>query len=217
MKILRVICSPRGLASESYRLSQIIISQLIDKHRDHELIVTERDVTGLAHIDAIYADTLSRRRDPLRAPFDEGTFPASEQLIRELESADYVVIATPLHNLTVPSALKAWLDHVIQADRTFRITPEGKIGLMRDRPVFVAVAAGGLFSTDHAEQSNFLTPYLKVALATIGLQNVKLFAVERTAQNEPALHATREKIKQDIAFYFLSDAAKRNSLRLSIN
>ena len=47
----------------------------------------------------------------------------SEELIAELESSDFVVIGTPMHNFTVPSALKAWIDHVVRVRRTFTVTP----------------------------------------------------------------------------------------------
>ncbi|KAA0968765.1 FMN-dependent NADH-azoreductase [Pseudomonas sp. ANT_H12B] len=202
MKILRVICSPRGTSSESYRLSQTIINNLITRHRGRDFIITERGVGGLAHVDADYAAAVSKRRDPSSAVVASGSLLQSERLIRELESADYVVIATPMHNMTIPSALKAWLDHMIQADRTFRITPEGKIPLLRDRPVFIAVASGGTFSTDNASQPDFLTPYLKAALATIGLLNVKFFSVEGTAQKPSVLNVRREKTEHETALYF---------------
>ena len=50
----------------------------------------------------------------------------SEELIQELESSDFVVIGTPMHNFTVPSALKAWIDHVVRVRRTFNVTPTEK-------------------------------------------------------------------------------------------
>ena len=53
----------------------------------------------------------------------------SEELIQELESSDIVVIGTPMHNFTVPSALKAWIDHIVRVRRTFKVTTEGKVGL----------------------------------------------------------------------------------------
>ena len=68
---------------------------------------------------------------------------SSERLIGELETADLIVIDTPMHNFTVPSVLKTWIDHVVRPNRTFRSTPEGKVGLLRDRPVFLVVTCGG--------------------------------------------------------------------------
>ncbi|EJN19907.1 acyl carrier protein phosphodiesterase [Pseudomonas sp. GM78] len=206
MKILRVICSPRGTASESYRLSQTLINHLIDSHQGSDFIITERGVTGLAHVDADYAEAVSKRREPSHARAAKGALLQSEQLIRELESADCVVIATPMHNLMVPSALKAWLDHVIQADRTFRITPEGKVGTLRDRPVFIAIASGSTFTGVNARQPDFLRPWLRAVLASIGLLDVKFFSVEGTGQEPNALNATREKTEQASALYFASRA-----------
>jgi FMN-dependent NADH-azoreductase len=50
----------------------------------------------------------------------------SEELIQELESANCVAIATPMHNFTVPVGLKAWIDHVVRVRRTFDATAHGK-------------------------------------------------------------------------------------------
>ncbi|HEF4762922.1 TPA: NAD(P)H-dependent oxidoreductase [Pseudomonas putida] len=202
MKILRVICSPRGTASESYRLSQTLINHLIDSHRGRDFIITERGVTGLAHIDANYAEAVSKRRDPASAVADKGALLKSEQLIGELVSADCVVIATPMHNLMVPSALKAWLDHVVQADRTFRITAQGKVGILRDRPVYIAIASGSTFTGANAQQPDFLRPWLKTVLESIGLLDVRFFSVEGTGQKPDVLSAIREKAERETARYF---------------
>ena len=58
----------------------------------------------------------------------------SEIPIAELESADCVLLTTPIHDFTVPSMLKAWLDHAVRPRRTFKLTEAGKVGLLRDRP-----------------------------------------------------------------------------------
>lgn len=205
MKILRVICSPRGTASESYRLSQTLIKHLIDAHRGSDFIITERGVTGLSHVDADYAHAVSKRRDPASLAASQGALLQAEQLIGELESADCVVIATPMHNLMVPSALKAWLDHVIQADRTFRITAQGKVGALRDRPVYVAVASGSTFTRANAHQPDFLRPWLRTVLASIGLLDVRFFTVEGTGQKPEALEVIRESAERAAAKFFLQD------------
>ena len=69
---------------------------------------------------------------------DDPRFALSEYLIAELDAADIVVIGTPMNNFTVPSTLKAWIDHIVRIRRTFRSTPAGKVGLLRDRPVIDA-------------------------------------------------------------------------------
>lgn len=87
-------------------------------------------------------------------------------------------IVTPMHNFTVPAALKLWLDHVIRINRSFDATPQGKVGRMQDRPTFVLVSSGGFHAGERAKQADFLTPYLRYALASIGIANVHFFPLQ---------------------------------------
>lgn len=210
MTVLRIRCSPRGLASESYRLSQRIIDRLAQTGPAGGLEVVEFDATTLTHADSDYAAALAAPQDPSADVLGRGSLHASGGLIRMLEDASHVVLATPMHNFTVPSALKAWLDHVVRVRNTFHITPQGKIGLLADRPVFVAIASGGAFSGEDARQPDFLTPYLRHVLATIGLKQVTFVAVEGTARGPDLLAAARE--RAEAALDAISFAAQREEM-----
>lgn len=196
--ILHVSASPRGKAAESYRLSQKIIAALQERSPDAE--VTERPIGNgtLPHVDEDYAISQASVEDASA----EGSMARSEELVRELESADCLVISTPMHNLSVPSALKAWIDHVVRARRTFSIGAGGKVGLLADRPVFIAIASGGRFSGEHARQPDFLTPYLKTILAMIGLKDVTFFTVQGTGPGGDQLLRTREATDRELAAHF---------------
>jgi FMN-dependent NADH-azoreductase len=102
----------------------------------------------------------------------------SERLIAELEACDLLLLSTPMHNFTVPALLKAWVDQVVRFGRTFRSTPDGKIGLLEDRPTFVLVATGSHIIGDRARQPDFLTPYLTAILHTIGIRAVHFVHIE---------------------------------------
>lgn len=201
MKILHVSCSPRGQASESDRLARKIIELLLKGEpaatRTHRALGDG----GLPHIDANYA--LAQHSSTAQIG-REGSVARSEELIQELESADVVVIGTPMHNLSIPSALKAWIDHVVRARRTFNVGAEGKVGTLRDRPVFVAVASGGRFSGERARQPDFLTPYLSAILGTIGLRDLKFFSVQGTGLGEEALAEARRTTDLALEDYFSS-------------
>jgi FMN-dependent NADH-azoreductase len=201
MKILHISCSPRGQAAESYRLSRKIVGFLLKS--EPTATVVNRDIGGgaLSHVDANYA---LAQHSATAEVSSEGSISTSEKLIRELESSDVVVIGTPMHNLSVPSALKAWIDHVVRARRTFNIGKEGKIGTLRDRPVFVAVSSGGRFSGEHARQPDFLTPYLTMILGTIGLHEVTFFSVEGTGAGPDAIAEARARTDQALHAYFSS-------------
>ena len=200
MKILHVSCSPRGEAAESYRLSSRIVGLL--RQRDPAAVVTNRVIGdgSLPHVDMDYAISQASLHDVSQ----EGSMALSEILVKELESADVVVIGTPMHNLTVPSALKAWLDHVVRARRTFDMTAAGKVGTLRDRPVYIAVASGGRFSGERARQPDFLTPYLKTILAMIGLHDLRFFTVQGTGAPADVVAETRSVTEAELHQHFSS-------------
>jgi FMN-dependent NADH-azoreductase len=202
MKILHVSCSPRGQASESHRLSRKIIEFL--QYREPAAVLVDRFVGGgaLLHVDENYATSLGTPRGPVPDLSQEGSISRSEELILELESSDVVVIGTPMHNFTVPSALKAWIDHVVRVRRTFDVDRDGKIGRLLDRPVFVAVSSGGVFSGKAARQPDFLTPYLKAILATIGLNDLRFFSIEGTASGSNALAEAEARADQALRKHF---------------
>lgn len=191
MKILHVSCSPRGHTSESYRLSRRVIELLVE--REPTAIVVDRVIgaRAISHIDESYATALGGTEQSAAERFPEGAMARSEELIRELESSDCVVIGTPMHNFTIPSALKAWIDHIVRVRRTFNATTGGYKGLLRDRPVYVAVSSGGRYSGGRARQPDFLTPYLKTVLGVIGLRDVTFFSVEGSSLGPNAVAEAR--------------------------
>ena len=202
MQILHVICSPRGQVSESYRISQKIIGFLLKSEPTATLVDRVIGSGTITHADGNYATALGSTQQSFIAPSWVGSFSQSEDLIRELESSDFVVIGTPMHNFTVPSALKAWIDHIVRVRRTFNVTTEGKVGTLRDRPVFVAVSSGGRYSGERARQPDFLTPYLKAILATIGLHDLTFFSIEGTALDPDSVAAARARTDQALQEYF---------------
>ncbi|MHC8344820.1 FMN-dependent NADH-azoreductase [Pseudomonas sp. RT6P73] len=200
MKILHVTCSPRGQASESYRLSNNIIGFLLKS--DPTATVINRAVAGnaIAQVDEQYAQSQQSSEDVTQ----EGSIALSDELIEELDSADAVVIATPMHNFTVPAALKVWIDHIARVRRTFNVGAQGKTSLLRDRPVYVAVSSGGRFSGVNPRQPDFLTPYLQAVLGMIGLHALTFFSVEGTALGPDVVAEARSKADQALHAHFSS-------------
>lgn len=215
MKILHLNCSPRGQASESYRISEKIIGFLLK--REPTAILINRMLSGdaIPHIDGSYATALGETQQSSAETFPVGSMSQSEVLIQELESSDFVVIGTPIHNFTVPSALKSWIDHIVRVRRTFNTTAEGYVGTLRDRPVFIAVSSGGRYSGERTRQPDFLTPYLKAVLGTIGLHDLTFFSVEGSASGREAVAEARKRTDQALQEYFSSDATPTYRRRAS--
>ena len=192
--ILLINASPQGAASEANRLARELLACLQRRHPDRP--VTERDLARqpLPPLTASYAHALTKV-----TPFEAPEFAESEALIRELEGSERVLIATPMHNFTVPAALKLWLDYVLRIHRTFQATPEGKVGLLVDRPVYVLVGSGGFHRGERARQPDFLTPYLRHALATMGLFDVHFVYLEGLVFGEQATAAALAAARAQLA------------------
>jgi FMN-dependent NADH-azoreductase len=178
MNILHIDCSPRP-ESHSRQLSAGIVKKILEIAPEARISRRDFAVAPLPHASPDYATTLSSPAT-LAAPL-QGALELSETLIQEVEAADVIVIGTPMNNLTVPSVLKAWIDQILRAGRTFKSTPAGKVGMLRDRPVFIGVASGGVFAGERANQPDFLTTYLSVVLGSIGLKTLQFLPVQATA------------------------------------
>jgi FMN-dependent NADH-azoreductase len=178
MNILHIDCSPRP-ESHSRQLSAAIVRLLLGVAPGASISRRDFAADPLPHAAPDYATTLSSPAT-LAAPL-QGALDLSEVLIQEVEAADVIVIGTPMHNLTVPSVFKAWIDQILRAGRTFNSTPAGKAGMLCDRPVFIGIASGGVFTGGRANQPDFLTPYLSVVLGSIGLKTLQFFPLQATA------------------------------------
>ncbi len=193
MNILHISASPRTPHSHSARLAAAIVERLLALHPQARVQLRDLAAEPLPHVDSHYADTLA---GVAPASDSAGAVAHSDRLIAELEQADAIVLATPMHNFTVPSSLKAWIDHVLRIHRTFVPTPDGKRGLLRDRPVYVALASGGLFHGEDARQPDFLTPYLRAVLDTMGLRRQFYLLLQGMVRSPEAVQAAWQEAQQ---------------------
>jgi FMN-dependent NADH-azoreductase len=179
--ILLILVSPR-VNSVSRRVAREIADNI--RAREPGARIVERDLAAdpPPHPDFdLYEAILSP------TPDGDPRFALSERLIGELEMADLVILGTPMNNFTVPSTLKAWIDHIVRIRRSFRSTPTGKVGLLRDRPVVVVSAHGGYCGATPPGQPDFLTPYLRAIFTTIGIETVDFLPLEGLSRGPEAV------------------------------
>jgi len=121
----------------------------------------------------------------------------SDVLIDELRDADAIVIGLPMYNFGVPSALKAWFDHVARAGVTFRYTPEGPVGLLTGKRAHIFATRGGHYA---GTPRDLQTGYVRQFLGFIGIDDVEFVYAEGLAQGaeqrKRALEAAAERIEQ---------------------
>lgn len=193
MNILYLTCSPRGALSFSRRMGDELVARL-----GGAVLTRDLSADPPPWIDAGFSAAIL-------APVTADVPPAlavSEALIRELEAADAMVIATPMNNFGVPAPLKAWFDQIVRINRTFRSTPEGKIGLLRDRPAYLVVASGGWFTGPSPigtpAQPDFLTGYVRVVLETIGIRSLSVITLEGVTRGADVADAAIAKARAAI-------------------
>ncbi|EKO3516874.1 NAD(P)H-dependent oxidoreductase [Vibrio fluvialis] len=193
MKILLINSSPRQQTSSTYALAQSLVQRVSTLT---PVSVTEENVTRLAQVDSEYSISVAS----IEQQHDEstGSLAVSNRLIDDLIAADLVIVASPMHNFSLPAGLKSWVDHVVRAQKTFAITPTGKLGLLDDKPVYVLISSGGMFSGNNAYQPDFFTPYMKEILSTIGINSVSFFAIESTISSHEVNENNIEFIRQKL-------------------
>jgi len=175
-KILNVISSARGDASVSAKLSNAVIARLQERYPGST--VTVRDLVAHkyphleeSHLNAFYAP--AENETPA-----EDAARHSDDAIREVQEADIIVIGVPMYNFSIPSALKAWIDHLVRRQKTFSYDNGKPEGLVKGKKVYLAIASGGVFSEGVMKPFDYAEPYMRFILSFIGLSDITTFRAE---------------------------------------
>ncbi|HEV7439022.1 MAG TPA: NAD(P)H-dependent oxidoreductase [Methylobacterium sp.] len=180
MRLLHIDGSILGAHSVSRTVSAAIVDRLRSEIPD--LAVTHRDLAAspLPHLSG--ATLAGQQPNATNTPDVARDVALGGQVLDEFLAADIVVIGAPLYNFTISSQLKAWIDRILVAGRTFRYGTGGAEGLVGHKRVIVAVARGGFYGpgtpyapAEHAES------YLRAVLAFIGVSDPEIIVAEGIA------------------------------------
>jgi FMN-dependent NADH-azoreductase len=147
MTILKIDSSITGDASVSRQLTAATVDQLLRQRPDAQLVRRDLAANPLAHL-------TERGQD--------------EDVLEEFLAADAVVIGAPMYNFSVPSQLKAWIDRIAVAGKTFRYGENGPEGLAGGKRVIVAISRGGFYDAHNAFEH--VESYLKIMFNFIGVE-----------------------------------------------
>lgn len=128
-----------------------------------------------------------------RTPEQAQTVQLSDALVDEVLAADVIVIGAPMYNFSVSSTLKAWIDHVARAGRTFQYSATGVLGLATGKRVFIVTATGGVYSEGPSQPFDFLATYLRSVLGFMGMTDVTFIRAEGLAMGDDAVAQTLSK------------------------
>ena len=123
----------------------------------------------------------------------------SEALVSQFLASDVIVIGAPLYNFSIPSQLKAWIDRLAQAGRTFKYTDKGPVGLAGGKTVIVALSRGGLYSSSEAGRAaEHQETYLQTVMGFMGITDVRFVRAEGIGMGPDAKAQALLSAKADI-------------------
>ena len=167
MNLLHIDSSILGQQSASRELSAAIVAQWKDAFPGLQLTYRDLDVSPLPHVSA---------RSLAGADAEEVA--EAGHALQEFLDADVVVIGAPMYNFGIPSTLKAWIDRLAVAGKTFHYTPNGPEGLAGGKKIILASTRGGFHQQSGAD---FQEPYLRFLFGFFGITDIEIVRAEGLA------------------------------------
>jgi FMN-dependent NADH-azoreductase len=178
MKLLRIDSSILSRASVSRQISGAIVSAIVAASTEGQIAVKKRDLASLnlSHINGAYLAALTAPEPPVKF---EDDVELGQTLLKEFMDAEIVVIGSPMYNFTVSSQLKAWLDRIVIANKTFRYTSTGPVGLAGGKRIIAALARGGHYAPGAVSAPlDFQKPYLQAIFGFMGIDDVTFVEID---------------------------------------
>ncbi len=177
MKILHLISSPRSEASFSIKLGNAIVEKLQAANPNSTVKVHNLVKTPFPHLEEVHLNSFFTPKESHTPELTEAV-KHSDDAITEIMDADVLVIGVPMYNFSIHSTLKAWIDHIARAGKTFRYAENGPEGLVKNKKVYLAISTGGVYSDGPMKAYDFTEPYLRVVLGFLGMTDLAAFRVE---------------------------------------
>lgn len=161
--ILRIDSSVTGADSVTNSLNALLVDTL-----DPTATVIHRDATDLPSLSTdVFAANMTPPEQRSGRQIELAVL--ADGIITELETADVVVIGTPIYNFGVPSGIKAWMDLTARAGRTFAYTEARPQGMVTGKPAYIVSASGGV---PIGSVMDFATPHLTQFLNFLGFTDI---------------------------------------------
>jgi FMN-dependent NADH-azoreductase len=172
MKLLHLDASALGAYSVSRGLTAAIVAEFVQNHPGVEVTYRDLHAAPLGHWGLPAGEN-----DPAAAE--------SAAVLEEFLAADVVVIGAPMYNFSITSSLKAWIDRITVAGKTFQYTANGPEGLAGGKRVVIASSRGGVYSQGApAAGMDFQEPYLRAIFGFLGVTDIEFVRAEGVAMSD---------------------------------
>lgn len=174
--------SPMAERSISRKLTADFAKTWLTTHPGDKLIKRDLSALDLPPVNAFWVSA-AYTPEEARTQEQKAVLALSDSLIGDLENGDEYVFGVPMHNFSVPSTLKLWIDQVVRAGKTFSYGANGPTGLLTNKKATVLTASGGVYGPGSAMASfNFVAPYLRTVFSFLGIADLTIISAEGTAQ-----------------------------------
>ncbi|AEF45466.1 FMN-dependent NADH-azoreductase [Serratia sp. AS12] len=197
MKILHIDSSILNEQSVSRQLTASIIRQLSERHSDVDIIQRDLVEESIGHLST--AEFLAFQGVEPQSDAAKEDTARNASVLNEFLTADVIIIGAPMYNLSLPSQLKAWLDRLSVAGKTFRYTESGAEGLAGGKRVIVASTRGGLYG--EGTPAAFLEhqeTYLQGFFNFLGITDITFIRAEGLALGEESVKAALDSAQFEI-------------------
>ncbi len=185
-QILIIESSPRGAESASLQLTHKLRNRLRSLYPNARIVERDLARAPLPHLDNLTVRAISTK-DEAEAESLKDVLRLSDELTQEVLSSDLLVIASPTWNFGMHSSLKAWIDHIVRAGKTFNYAGSGVEGLAKGKKAILVLASGGIFTEGPWQSWDTVEPYLRRILGFIGIDDIQ--TVRAQGVNIPGLAA----------------------------
>ncbi|QGQ99587.1 FMN-dependent NADH-azoreductase [Paenibacillus psychroresistens] len=127
------------------------------------------------------------------------------QIVDQFVAADKYVIVNPMWNFSFPPVLKAYIDAVCVAGKTFSYTATGPVGLLGSKKALHIQASGGVYSEGPAAGFEHGHKYLQTIAAFTGIPTLEAIFIEGAAaapDQAPAIKAKAIEKALELALRF---------------
>ena len=170
--LLHIDSSPLGDASISRHLSAEFVRKWKQANPSGEVVVRDLAASAIPPVDGAWVSAVYTPAESRSAAQNEA-IALSDKLIAELEEAGEWVFGVPMHNFSVPSTTKLWIDQVVRRGRTFTYGEAGPVGLLKGKKATFLIASGGVYSKDTFMASyDFVEPYLRALFGFLGVSDL---------------------------------------------
>lgn len=179
MKLLHVDSSILGAGSVSRTLTADLVRTQQRLHPDLEVVYRDVSAEPFQHLSGAHLAAAQGATPAAGVDLE-----ASRTALEEFLSADVVVIGAPMYNFSIPSQLKAWIDRLAVAGKTFRYTEKGPEGLAGGKKVFVVSSRGGAYADTPIAFLDHQESYLRAVFGFLGITDITFIRAENVARSE---------------------------------